>query len=79
MTPIEVANILASAELHLANLQRQQTDLEQQEKELQLEKTVHIRALKRVSSEDSSRFRNRPKVRFKLNRLVRIVDLTGVH
>jgi hypothetical protein len=62
-TRLEAAEALASVEFHLANLARQEKELEKEEQALQVEKTAHIRALKRVASEDASRFRMRPKVR----------------
>ena len=60
---LEAAEELASVERHLANVARRQSDLEKDEQRLQAEKAAHIRALKRVASEDASRFRSQPKVR----------------
>jgi hypothetical protein len=62
LSGLEEADEAASLAYHLANLEREQSDLQGQERDLQLEKTRHIRALKRVASEDASRFRSRPKV-----------------
>jgi len=52
-----------SVHMHLKNLRVQETELAQEEQALNDEKGAHIRALKRVASEDASRFRSRPKVR----------------
>ena len=52
-----------SIERHLQNLLEVEEELVEEEKNLNDEKGAHIRALKRVASEDASRFRSRPKVR----------------
>ena len=62
-TPLDALEALESVRLHIENVQRKLYDLEQEEKRLKDEKVEHIQALKRVASEDSSRFRQRPKVR----------------
>ena len=49
--------------MHFENLRTQEADLSKDEESLNDEKGAHIRALKRVASEDASRFRHRPKVR----------------
>lgn len=49
-------------QMHLENLQNEQGELAKEEQALNDEKGAHIRALKRVASEDASRFRHRPKV-----------------
>lgn len=51
-----------SVRLHLSTLSEKEIELEEEEQALNLEKTEHIRALKRVASEDSSRFRSKPKL-----------------
>jgi tousled-like kinase len=51
-----------SVRMHLANLKKEESSLLEQEKLLEKEKIVHIRTLKRVQNEDSSRFRDRPKL-----------------
>lgn len=61
-TPLEAREAVASVKNHLRNMLRQQDELEKEEKALNDEKVAHIRALKRVACEDSSRFKTRPKV-----------------
>jgi len=51
-----------SIRLHLANLKKQEHELDEEERALIAEKEAHIRALKKVASEDSSRFKHRPKL-----------------
>jgi hypothetical protein len=51
-----------SLRMHLSNLKEQEAELAREEQALNDEKGAHIRALKRVASEDASRFRSRPKV-----------------
>jgi len=53
-----------SVRLHLDNVQVKLKQLEVEVKQLQEHKISHIRSLKRVTSEDSSRFRHRPKVSY---------------
>jgi tousled-like kinase len=58
--------------MHLETLRQQEQELLAEEQALNDEKGAHIRALKRVASEDSSRFRTRPKLhdRYVLDRLL---------
>jgi tousled-like kinase len=58
----DVMEALESIRLHIANLKKEEEELEEEEKALIAEKDAHIRALKRVASEDSSRFKHRPKL-----------------
>jgi tousled-like kinase len=51
-----------SLQMHLQNTSSQLRELQQEEVSLNDEKGAYIRALKRVASEDASRFRTRPKV-----------------
>lgn len=51
-----------SVRLHLATIQQNETALREEEHKLHNEKGVYVRNLKRVASEDSSRFKLRPKV-----------------
>mmetsp|Transcript_13032 Transcript_13032/g.19269 ORF Transcript_13032/g.19269 Transcript_13032/m.19269 type:complete len:887 (+) Transcript_13032:635-3295(+) len=51
-----------SVRWHLANLRQQEVELGEEEVALQAEKSAHVRALKRVASEDLSRFKARPKL-----------------
>jgi len=62
-TPLEAMEAVESVKLHLGNVRKQEKELVAEELALNDEKCAHIRALKRVASEDSSRFRSRPKVR----------------
>lgn len=48
--------------MHLSTLRREEVTLMEDEHALNQEKVEHIRSLKRVASEDDSRFRSRPKV-----------------
>lgn len=52
-----------SVRLHLDGVTKEERELREEEQSLKKEKADHIRSLKRVSSEDASRFRTRPKVR----------------
>jgi hypothetical protein len=52
-----------SVRLHLDGISKQEDEIKQDEQSLNNEKSEHIRALKRIASEDASRFRSRPKVR----------------
>lgn len=63
-TPLEVMEASESVRFHLSNVRRQEKELVLEDQTLNDEKCAHIRALKRVASEDSSRFRSRPKVRY---------------
>jgi hypothetical protein len=51
-----------SVQRHLHNCQAALRELAQEEQALNDEKGAHIRALKRVASEDASQFRSKPKV-----------------
>jgi tousled-like kinase len=59
-TQLEVREAVESVRLHLSNVRRREKELALEEQNLQDEKGAHIRALKRVASEDASRFRHRP-------------------
>lgn len=61
-TPLEITEHNESTLYHIGRLRQEERELSEDEKRLNIEKTRHIRALKRVASEDSSRFRSRPKV-----------------
>lgn len=52
-----------SVRLHLDGISKLEDEIKKEEQALNNEKTEHIRALKRIASEDASRFRSRPKVR----------------
>lgn len=62
-TQLEIVEAKESIQMHLENLRNQEQELKDEENALNDEKGAHIRALKRVASEDGSRFRSRPKVR----------------
>ena len=48
--------------MHLDEVRREEAKLNEKERALQIEKQAHVRALKRVASEDSSKFRQKHKV-----------------
>ena len=48
--------------MHLEEVRREEAKLYEEERALQIEKQAHVRALKRVASEDSSKFRQKHKV-----------------
>jgi hypothetical protein len=52
-----------SLKMHLNKVLEEEQILRKEDAALNLEKAEHIRELKRVASEDASRFRSRPKVR----------------
>ena len=56
-TKMDAMQALESARFHLENLRKEERELLAQEQKLNDEKGAHIRALKRVASEDASRFR----------------------
>ena len=59
---LEATEALRSVEYHLSELARRENDIVREEQALNLEKAAHVRGLKRVNSEDNSRFRSRPKL-----------------
>ena len=59
---LEATEALKSVEYHLSDLSRREKELIREEQALNLEKAAHVRGLKRVNSEDNSRFRSRPKL-----------------
>ena len=63
LSKLDAVEALESVRFHLDTVQRKLKDLEEEEQRLQDEKVAHIRALKRLASEDGSRFRTRPKVK----------------
>ena len=63
LTRLDAVEALESVRFHLDTVQRKLKELQEEEERLQEEKVGHIRALKRLASEDGSRFRSRPKVR----------------
>jgi hypothetical protein len=62
--PLEAMVAKESVHMHMENLGVQERELAEEEQALNDQKGAHIRALKRVASEDASRFRSRPKVRY---------------
>lgn len=72
MTKLEIEEAQESIQMHLESLLREEKELLAEEQALNDEKGAHIRALKRVASEDASRFRNRAKLhdRYVLDRLL---------
>jgi hypothetical protein len=59
---LEAMEAHEAIQMHFENLRIQEAELAKDEEALNDEKGAHIRALKRVASEDASRFRHRPKV-----------------
>jgi hypothetical protein len=51
-----------SIEMQIEDIQRQEAVVEKEEEDVYLQKASHIKALKRLASEDASRFSSRPKV-----------------
>ena len=66
LSKLDAVEALESVRFHLDTVQRKLKELQEEEERLQEEKVGHIRALKRLASEDGSRFRTRPKVRKRL-------------
>jgi tousled-like kinase len=62
VTALDVREAVESARYLLSNIRQQERELALAEQALNDEKGAHIRALKRVASEDASRFRTRPKL-----------------
>ena len=62
MSQLEIQEAQESIQMHLETLLREEKELLAEEQTLNDEKGAHIRALKRVASEDASRFRNRIKL-----------------
>ncbi len=77
-TPLEITEHIESTLYHLGRLRQEERELCEEEKRLNAEKTRHIRALKRVASEDSSRFRSRPKVSL-ISRAIRTPSCSTTH
>ena len=59
---LEVMETEESVRAHLLALKKRETELSDQEKLLETEKVMHLKALKRVQNEDASRFQSRPKL-----------------
>ena len=59
---MDALEAVESARYHLENMRRKERELTTEEQKLNDEKGAHIRALKRVASEDASRFRSNPKL-----------------
>ncbi len=72
LSALEIHEAQESIQMHMEALLREEKELLAEEQTLNDEKGAHIRALKRVASEDSSRFKNRPKLhdRYVLDRLL---------
>lgn len=62
LSPSDQLEARESVQRHIYNCEQAQKELVQEEMALNDEKAAHIRALKRVASEDASRFRSKPKV-----------------
>lgn len=61
-TRLDALEAVESVQLHLKTMRHKLDALGQQEKKLKEEKVEHIRTWKRLTQEDASRFRHRPKV-----------------
>ena len=59
---LEAMEAEESVRAHLGALKKREADLAEEEKLLETEKIMHLRALKRVANEDASRFQSRPKL-----------------
>jgi tousled-like kinase len=59
---LHVREAVESVRHHLRNIRQQERELASAEQTLNNQKGAHVRALKRVASEDASRFRSRPKL-----------------
>ncbi len=72
LSTLEIHEAQESIQMHMEALLREEKELLAEEQTLNDEKGAHIRALKRVASEDSSRFKSRPKLhdRYVLDRLL---------
>jgi hypothetical protein len=68
---LEMMEQIESVRLHLDSVRRQEAELAEEDQALFHEKAAHIRSLKLVASEDASRFRSQPKVRW----LTYVVDI----
>lgn len=62
LSALEIQEAQESIQMHMEALLREEKELLAEEQTLNDEKGAHIRALKRVASEDSSRFKNRIKL-----------------
>ena len=62
LSTLEIREAVESVRYHLFNVRQQERELALAEQALNDEKGAHVRALKRVASEDASRFRARPKL-----------------
>jgi len=62
--PLDKEEFEASLQLHWSELEREEKELRKEEEALVMEKNTHKMALKQIANEDSSRFSQRPKVRF---------------
>ena len=71
-TQLDALEAKESARFHLQTVQLEEKKLVAEEASLNEEKGAHVRALKRVASEDASRFKSRPKLhdRYLLKRLL---------
>ncbi|KAL7545394.1 hypothetical protein ACHAWF_008746 [Thalassiosira exigua] len=64
MTDLDQMEAMETLRMHLDEMKKAEVDLEREERSLNIEKRAHVRALKLVSNEDSSRFRVRRKVNY---------------
>jgi hypothetical protein len=75
-TQFDAIEAMESVRYHLSVIRKEEKELITAEQKLEDEKVMHIRALKRVSSEDASRFRSRPKASRPVGHFLRLPDLS---
>lgn len=63
MSDLDRMEAMETVKMHLHEVKKKEMELDAEERALNIEKRAHVRALKLVSNEDSSKFRSRPKVR----------------
>ena len=68
-----------TVKMHLHEVKKKEVELDSEERALNIEKRAHVRALKLVSNEDSSKFRSRRKVSMVVTRQRRCFQPTISH
>jgi hypothetical protein len=62
MSDLDRMEAMETIKMHLHEVKKKEMELDAEERALNIEKRAHVRALKLVSNEDSSKFRSRRKV-----------------
>ena len=62
MSDLDRMEAMETVKMHLHEVKKKEMELDSEERALNIEKRAHVRALKLVSNEDSSKFRSRRKV-----------------